>query len=277
MSSESRKAKSTLNSESAFAKKSKPPKDKLYIGTSGWSYHWENFYPKDLASAERLRYYSSRFRTVEVNYSFYHLPRKSTYEKWVGETPRDFLFALKLSRYITHIKRLKGIKAPLKEFLSRAKSLGSQLGPLLVQLPPSFKLDSKRLKSFLETARDLKEELKMPGLKFAFEFRHKSWFERTTERERAIAILKKHKAAFVFAHSSRYPYPEDEPLSADFVYLRFHGPGELFASEYKKEGLKSWVPKIKLWLKKGLEVYIYFNNDFSGFAPKDARTLFDLI
>lgn len=252
-------------------------KDKanLLVGTSGWSYNWENFYPENLASKDRLSYYSQHFKTTEVNSSFYHLPRKSTYEKWLRQTPADFIFALKLSRYISHIKRLSEIDGSLELFLERSKILGSKLGPILVQLAPSFKLNPKILENFLKKTEKIKEKLKIENLRLAFEFRHKSWFEEGLERKKALRILKKFKASFVFAHSSRYPYPKDEPQIADFIYLRFHGPRELFASEYRKEGLEPWLPKIKNWLKDGLDVYAYFNNDFFGFAVKDAKALLD--
>lgn len=245
---------------------------KLCIGTSGWSYSWENFYPKKLASNKRLSYFSKYFHTAEVNYSFYHLPETSVYKNWVKETPKNFTFAIKLSRYITHIKRLKGVKAPLKKFLRNAKALGSKLGPILIQMPPSFKLNLERLEEFLETAKKIKKELKMPKLRLAFEFRHKTWFS----APQVLKILKKHNAAFVFAHSSKYPYPKNEPVTANFVYLRFHGPKALFASKYRKQKLSRWIPKIKKWLMQGLDVYAYFNNDTNGYAVKDAKSLLNL-
>jgi uncharacterized protein YecE (DUF72 family) len=249
----------------------------IYIGTSGWSYDWDDFYPKGFPSKKRLEYFSQYFSTSEVNYSFYRLPKKSTFEKWKKETPKNFVFGLKLSRYITHIKRLYGIKAPLEEFLSRAKSLDDKLGPILVQLPPNFKIDTKRLEYFLKTLGKVKKETGLSGLRVAFEFRHRTWFDKSKERKEALKILEKNNAAFVFADSVKYPEPEDEPITADFLYFRFHGPGELFASEYGRTALQPWAKKIRRFLTKGLDIYVYFNNDACGYALKDAAKLRELI
>jgi len=250
---------------------------KTYIGTSGWSYDWDNFYPQGFSANKRLSYFSRHFLTAEVNYSFYQLPRESTYEKWKKETPEDFIFALKLSRYITHIKRLSEAKDLLKTFLSRAKILGEKLGPILIQLPPNFRINPERLQAFLGEAAEIKKKLKIADLRLAFEFRHLSWFEPSLDRKEILKILKKHKTAFAFAHSSRHPYPQDEPLTAGFVYFRFHGPGALFASRYGKRKLGLWAEKIEKLLKEGLDVYAYFNNDFNGYAVEDARSLIDLL
>jgi len=249
----------------------------VYIGTSGWSYNWKNFYPSGVSSRKRLEYYSGQFPTAEVNYSFYRLPNQSTYEKWEAETPESFRFALKLSRYVTHIKRLKGIKKPLRDFFKRATCLGNKIGPILIQLPPSFKLDNNRLQYFLETADSVKEEMNWQQLRFGFEARHPTWFEESDERNDMLTLLKEHNAAFVFAHSSRYPYPDDEPVTADFVYLRLHGPEKLFGSPYKKEGLQPFAEKIKKWQNNDLMIYAYFNNDMNGYAPDDAKILYELI
>lgn len=249
----------------------------LYVGTSGWSYDWEGFYPADLRSREYLSYYSRRFGTVEVNYSFYRLPRPSTYEKWRSETSDDFIFALKLSRFITHVKKLSGVEDALKKFLANAVTLGSKLGPVLVQLPPSFRVDTERLAGFLERAERVRSEMSMrPPLRLAFEFRQPTWFERP-EAEAVVDTMKRYGAAVVFAHSSRYPYPDDEPVTGDFVYLRFHGPGKMFASRYCRAGLERWRPKIQDWLGRGLDVYAYFNNDVHGYAVGDAMALLELI
>ncbi len=246
---------------------------RIHIGTSGWSYSWENFYPEDLAKRRRLTYYSQHFTTAEVNYSFYRLPEVKTYGKWLNETEEDFCFALKLSRFITHVKRLKGIKQPLKQFLSRSKALEHKRGPILVQLPPSFSLDTKRFESFLQTARACAEELEMEDLRFACEPRHKSWFEESEERSYFIQLMRDYHCAFVFAQSEPYPYPQDEPLTSDIVYVRFHGPEKLFASKYSEEAMKKWADKISGWNQKGMTVYAYFNNDMHGYAVDNAQSL----
>ncbi len=249
----------------------------LYAGTSGWSYRWDEFYPSDLPSREYLPFYSRQFRTVEVNYSFYHFPRSSTYQKWASQTPADFVFAVKLNRTITHNKRLSGAHAELEKFLTDAATLGSRLGPILVQLPPSLKIDLTRLDEFLSSAQKAQENIRPEGpLRIAVEFRHQSWFDHAN-RDALVRMLTRHHTAFVYAHSNRFPYPETEPVTADFVYLRLHGPEQMFASVYGKEKLMRWVPRVTRWLDQGLDVYFYFNNDVNGYAVSDARELLRLV
>ncbi len=250
----------------------KRPQGTLLIGTSGWAYPgWVDlFYPQDLRSTAYLPYYARHFRTVEVNNSFYRLPLGTTFEKWSLETPREFVFTVKLSRYITHIQRLSGVKQATRNFLRNAQGLGMKLGPILAQLPPSLKADPKRLAVFLQGARSVAEELGIVvPLRIAFEFRHPSWYGHA-EVER---VLRDEGAVTVFAHSTRYPYPYDEPRTAPWVYLRFHGPRELFGSEYGAAGLKPWAAKTRGWLEEGSDVYAYFNNDAHGYAVKDAQAL----
>jgi uncharacterized protein YecE (DUF72 family) len=244
------------------------------VGTSGWSYDWERFYPTALASRDRLAFYARCFRSVEVNYSFYHLPRPGTYEKWLSQTPQGFVFALKLSRFITHVRRLEQARTALQTFLSSAAALAQKLGPVLVQLPPTLRADAGVLRAFLQDAHCVAKALSMQDrLRLAFEFRHSSWFE-------SAAVLKQLEtfdAALVLAHSRRYPYPTLEPLTARWVYLRFHGPKALFASRYGTQGLAPWVLKIRRWLRQGRDVYGYFNNDVHGYAVDDARALLELV
>jgi uncharacterized protein YecE (DUF72 family) len=248
----------------------------LYVGTSGWSYGWQEFYPADLPSREYLQYYSGQFRTVEINYSFYHLPRPSTYEKWAAQTPDGFVFAVKLSRFITHVKRLSGVEVEVEKFLSNASTLGPKLGPLLVQLPPSLNINCDLLEGFLAAVQDVRKACRISGApRLAFEFRHPSWFS-PSGVEGVVKTLRSHGAAFAMAHSGRYPYPETEPITADFVYLRFHGPDRMFASLYGAERLSRWVPGIRRWLREGLDVYVYFNNDVNAFAVSDAREILAL-
>lgn len=250
-------------------------KGTLHIGTSGWSYIWPQFYPDDLPKRRRLEYYASQFDTVEVNYSFYRLPERSTYKKWAGETPEEFLFGLKLSRFITHIKRLKGVKTAFRKFIRRAAPLGERLGPMLVQLPPSFSFDGDRLDTFLAQANDVAKDRGIDPFRIAVEFRHPSWFG--GDDHPVLEILERHGAAFVCGHSSEYPYPKEEPRTAEFCYLRFHGPEEMFKSGYGKRRLKRWVPLIRGWLDDGLDVFAYFNNDAEGHATRDGRSLRELI
>jgi uncharacterized protein YecE (DUF72 family) len=247
----------------------------LYVGTSGWAYDWEHFYPDDLPKRRYLDYYARRFQTVEVNYSFYRLPRKTTYAKWAGQTPDPFLFSLKLSRFITHVKRLQGTKMAFRKFLQAATPLGAKLGPVLVQLPPSFGLDVRRLEQFLVKSHSVGDELGLRPLRLALEFRHPTWFGPGATP--ALEVLRRYGSAFVCGHSSRYPYPDPEPVTGDFMYLRFHGPDEMFASAYGRRGLKRWVPLVRRWIDDGLDVFAYFNNDIGGHAVRDARALLELV
>ena len=290
-------------------------KRKLFIGTSGWVYgHWDGiFYPENLPSKDKLKYFSKHFKTAEVNYSFYHLPRPNTYQKWYQETPADFIFAVKASRFITHIKRLKGVKEAWQQFLENALNLKEKLGPILFQFPPSFKTtpeNIKRLDNFLKFIREnsssnshkpstelcsgagpVPHRNKVSGAgfaRYAFEFRHQSWCDK-----KIYKILKKYNTAWVIADSPSYPYietlkkfrsgrlaksensPKAEVVTADFVYIRLHGSKILFASKYTKEELKYFAQKIKKWLKTA-DVYVYFNNDAYGYAIKNAKELLKL-
>jgi uncharacterized protein YecE (DUF72 family) len=240
---------------------------KLYIGTSGWIYfHWQGiFYPEDLPSKDKLKYFSQHFKTAEINYSFYHLPRPSSYQNWYLQTPEDFLFAVKASRFITHIKRLSGVKEAWEQFLENALYLKEKLGPILFQFPPSFRANAveiKRLEDFLKLITKDK-------IRYAFEFRHKSW-----QDKKIYELLKKYNVAWVIADSSRYP--KVEVVTADFVYIRMHGSKILFASKYTKKELEDLAQKIKKYLKQGLDVYVYFNNDAYGYAIENAKELLKL-
>lgn len=242
------------------------PKGSLFIGTSGWVYsHWDGiFYPEDLPSKDKLKYFSQHFKTTEINYSFYHLPRPSTYQNWYSQTPEDFLFAVKTSRFITHIKRLKGVKEAWKTFIENALNLKEKLGPILFQFPPSFRANEteiKKLEDFLKLITKNK-------LRYAFEFRHKSWCDK-----KVYNLLKKYKVVWVIADSPSYP--KGEVITADFVYLRMHGSKVLFTSNYTKKELQDLAQKIKKWLKTG-NVYVYFNNDAMGYAIENAKTLLKL-
>lgn len=235
-----------------------------FIGTSGWSYdHWEKlFYPEGLKAAKRLSYYTGQFGTVEVNNTFYRLPSEETLEHWKSEAPEGFIFALKASRFITHLKKLKDTAAPLEEFLRRALLLEEHLGSVLFQLPPRWRCNLGRFGEFLEL---------LPfALRFAFEFRDASWIN-----DGINAMLRKKGAAFCI-----YSMPGFEsPLirTAPFVYLRFHGAGTLYGGLYPEETIQRWAGLIDGWLEEGADVYAYFNNDAFGHAIANARQLGSLL
>ncbi len=245
---------------------------KLYIGTSGWIYpHWDAvFYPLNLPSKGKLKYFSKYFKTTEINYSFYHLPSRTTFERWYQETPPDFVFSLKASRYLTHIKRLKGIKKAWSSFLKNALFLKEKLGPVLFQLPPSFKNNQENFKRLNEFLKFIFTKKSRQKLKFCFEFRHQSWCQ-----EKIYQLLKKYKMAWVIADSPAWP--KAEKVTAPFVYFRMHGSKILFSSNYTNKELKTLAQKIKNYLKRNLEVYIYFNNDSQGFAVKNAKELKNIL
>jgi len=247
-----------------------PKRPGLFVGTSGWNYFdWRGrFYPEDLKPAEYLSYFSRHFSSTEVNYSFYHLPKTTTYEKWAAQVPAGFVFAVKASRGITHIQRLKDVAAAWTGFLENAAALGGKLGPVLLQLPPSFKADPGRLEEFLCVSR---RAMAAGSVRLAFEFRHASWFG-----DRTLEILARNEACLVFADSQRYPQAPME-VTAPIVYVRLHGPRELFGSEYSREQLNEWAGRIRAWLSDGLTVYTYFNNDYHGYAISNARLLASLL
>ena len=240
---------------------------RFLVGTSGWSYPgWRGtFYPETLPAREFLSYYTQRFATAEVNYSFYHLPRPSTYQKWDAQTPASFIFALKASRLITHVHRLKDIDKPWQEFVVGALTLKEKLGPILLQFPESFHATPENLE---EVERFLTNPVSgRPGLRLAMEFRHSSCFG-----EEMLAILRRHSASLAITHSSRYPVPE-VVSTAPFVYFRYRGPKERFPSAYSDAELERWAAHIKAFLSDGLDVYAYFNNDALGDAVPNAQTL----
>jgi uncharacterized protein YecE (DUF72 family) len=194
------------------------------------------------------------------------LPKPKTYENWYNQTPQGFIFAVKASRFITHIKRLEGVKDAWEGFLENTLHLKEKLGPILFQFPPSFKADDeniKRLKGFLKL-------ISSTNIRFAFEFRNKSWGD-----EAIYNILKRFNIAWVIADSPKYP--KAEAVTANFIYIRMHGSTTLFSSKYTYEEVKTLAQKRQTWLKKGFDVYVYFNNDFQGFAVQNAKELLELV
>jgi uncharacterized protein YecE (DUF72 family) len=237
-----------------------------YIGTSGWNYRqWRgSFFPEKLPTKQWLSYYASRFDSVEVNYSFYRLPSEKTCEAWYEQTPERFCFAMKASRYLTHIKRLRDVREPWNTFLERVRTLKQKLGPILLQFPSNFRASEVNLEAVDEF---LKYAASGTTRGLALEFRDQSCFG-----GEMMAILRQHCAALVISHSSRYPVPEVEATS-DFVYFRFHGPRKMFASSYTDTELQEWANTMKAFLERRRDVYAYFNNDSGGHAPRNAQAL----
>jgi uncharacterized protein YecE (DUF72 family) len=238
---------------------------RAFIGTSGWSYkHWRGvFYPAELRTSSWLSHYAEHFNTTEINSSFYHLPRESTYENWYRQTPPGFVFALKASRFITHIKRLHEVEESWALFLERACVLREKLGPVLFQFPPSFHgtaQNVERLEEFLRLSH-------AGAVRIALEFRDQSCFAPPV-----LELLERHEAALVIPHSTRYPAPP-AIATAPFTYLRFHGPQAMCASCYPEDQLREWSRVVTKFLRAGTDVYAYFNNDIGGHAVSNALTL----
>ena len=235
-------------------------KSSLRIGTSGWNYkHWiGSFYPTKLKDSDWLSFYGSHFDTVEINNTFYRLPEEKTFKKWEEATKADFRYSVKVSRFITHIKRLKNIDDALNLFLSRVSLLKNKTGPVLYQLPPSFKINMERLESFL---------LLLPkNITHVIEFRNDSWFT-----DEVFVLLKKHHVSFCIHDMSNIDCPCTETSST--IYIRFHGYEGVYEGSYSEDALQKWVNYIKGKLKDGYDVYAYFNNDINAYAVENAKTL----
>lgn len=240
----------------------------LHIGTSGWSYkHWvEIFYPKDIKPDKYLEYYLTRFDCVELNSSFYNLPRETTVTGWMNRTPETFRFCPKLSRLITHQMQLKNIELALHKFFDVFEGMKNRLGPVLIQLPPGLSYDKPLICNFLNL---LKEHYNQ--YRFAVEVRNKSWIN-----DSFFGLLSQFGISFVIADSgNRYPY--FETVTTDFLYMRFHGREQLYASDYSENDLKSYAEKITVWLNEGKEVWVFFNNDYYCYAVKNADRLKKII
>ena len=239
---------------------------KFFCGTSGYAYyHWVGkFYPQDLPREKWLEYYAQYFNTVEINYTFYHMPRESTVEKWRRQCPENFLMVLKASRLITHYykKNLESASFLLGKFLKLADILGEHRGPVLMQFPPSF-ADHAVLDEFLSRIK--------PEHRVAMEFRNRQFLEDEAVREKLAA----HNVAFCV-----YSWPRFGPVfavTADFVYIRFHGAKRLYASSYSREELVPFADFARAQLAEGRDVFAFFNNDAEGYAVDNALTFREMV
>jgi uncharacterized protein YecE (DUF72 family) len=236
---------------------------KRFIGTSGWIYdHWRGvFYPEGLPTSEWLKFYTRRFDTVEVNYSFYRLPERAVFEKWRVETPDGFTFAVKASRYLTHMRKLKDPQEPLDRLISHAGGLNGKLGPILYQLPPGWKANVPRLREFVS--------LLPKDLRHAMEFRDPSWLT-----DEVFQVLEEYGIAYCIM--SAPDLLRVMRVTAPFAYIRMHNGGYDSEGCYGDAELQWWAEQIRSMLEKA-DVYVYFNNDYKGFAVKNALDLKDVV
>ena len=236
----------------------------IRIGTSGWHYkHWvASFYPAKCPASKMLAHYYERFDTVEINNSFYMLPKTETLRCWRDATPKDFEFAIKASRFLTHNKKLKEPENALDNFLPRAEALGEKLGPILFQLPPKWRMNLDRLAEFLDA---------LPTYhRYTFEFREPSWLNR-----QVYELLRKHNAAFCIYELAGFHSPIE--ITADWTYLRLHGPGNKYQGSYSDKTLREWAQRIVEWNATLKSCYVYFDNDQAGYAAQNALKLKKLV
>jgi uncharacterized protein YecE (DUF72 family) len=236
----------------------------LRIGTSGWHYpHWRvAFYPENLSAAKMLDFYVQHFDTVELNNTFYRLAPETAIEEWRTRTPPGFLFAAKGSRFLTHMKKLKDPESGIAKFFERVEGLGRKLGPVLFQLPPHWGVDTERLGTFLDA---------LPrGHRYAFELRDPSWHVPEVYR-----ILRRYRVAFCIFDIAGFHSGFE--ITANFTYVRLHGPGGPYQGSYAREKLEAWAKTIREWQKELRAIYVYFDNDQAAYAVENAVALKKLL
>lgn len=215
-----------------------------------------------MPSRKWLGFYAERFHTVEINNSFYQLPSIETFESWRDSTPDGFFFAVKASRYMTHMKKLKDPEEPVKRFFGNVRGLGKKTGPVLFQLPPHWKCNPDRLETFLEA---------LPGNhRYTFEFRDESWWT-----DEVYELLSRHKTAFCIFDLAGQQSPKE--VTAPFVYVRLHGPEGAYQGRYGPKRLGGWMGAFATWARQGREVYCYFDNDQAGYAAQDALRMVEML
>jgi uncharacterized protein YecE (DUF72 family) len=232
----------------------------IRIGTSGWHYkHWlGTFYPPSVRQSNMLEYYVSRFDTVELNNTFYRLPSEDAIDAWRHAVPGNFLFAVKASRFLTHRIKLKDPMRALAKFMPVIERFGRKLGPILFQLPPQWQVNMERLADLLA--------LLPPRRRYAFEFRNRTW--NTAEIH---DLLRRFNAASCFYELAGYSSPQE--FTADFAYIRLHGPGGKYQGSYSAKQLEQWANRIRKWSERLKAIYVYFDNDQAGYAANNAVKL----
>lgn len=237
---------------------------RYFIGTSGWNYkHWRDTLYNGIKVKDWFAHYCEHFDTVEINATFYRLQARSTFEKWRDQAPAGFLYSIKGNKYLTRYKRLAEPEESLLLEKERADGMGGKLSVVLWQLPASFKKDAEKLSDLVNALGRL-----WPEMRFAIEFRHKSWFD-----DEVAAILRENGIANCISHASRWPMWE--AVTADFAYIRLHGRPYTYYSNYEEDELRSWTEKITT--SKAEEFYVYFDNDANSFAPMNALRLRELL
>jgi len=231
-----------------------------YIGTSGWHYpHWRGpFYPEKLPAARMLEFYAQHFQTVELNNTFYRLPTESGVAQWRDGSPAGFRFAAKGSRFLTHMKKLKDAGEGITRFFERIEPLGAKLGPIVFQLPPHWQVNAARLEEFLGA---------LPGKRrYAFELRDPTWHTAEVHE-----ILRRHRTAFCIFEIAGF---RSRPvITADFTYVRLHGPGGAYQGSYPTAALGLWAKQIREWQRTLRAIYFYFDNDQAAYAVENALAL----
>jgi uncharacterized protein YecE (DUF72 family) len=242
-------------------------KEGIHIGTSGWSYkHWKNiFYPEKLKNTDWLTFYARTFKITELNTSFYHLPVLTTTTAWAKKVPGDFMFCPKMSRYLTHMKKLNDPEESFIPFFDVFAPLKRKLGPVLIQLPPSLHFHIDKAEHLYKLCKK-----KYAYYRFAMEVRHASWLEKES-----LDLMKQYNMAFVIAQSGTY-FPYAENITAQHIYVRFHGPQQLYASSYSDEQLNNFAILFKQWESEGHSVWAFFNNDVFGYAIENAKRLMEM-
>ena len=237
---------------------------KFWIGISGWQYpdFSERFYPDDLEKTEQLSYYAQNFPSVEINNTFYQLPQEETIQNWVDQTQGDFIFSIKASRYITHMKNLLDPEETLPNFFDRISHFGEKCGPILFQLPPHWQINLERLENFLDH---------LPGeYRYTFELRNETWL-----KEETYGLLRKYNAAFCIYDFNFRQSPRI--TTTDLVYIRLHGPGKAYQDPYTEQTLRDWRDRILSWLEQEKQVHCYFDNTYRGHAWDNAKKLNQLL